>query len=217
MAYRTQDSVVFIVSIIKVIEYVSEPAEGWGAHSKASEGSKCKYCMSFPYDTRLYYPSSSLMWDTIVLQFVGRLLGGSVVGLMGTSSKRAYATGCVTQICCMQSPCLCDRPLLTCTFTGDTQAQVWLSLCGVSGSWYAQGFVWALQASLVGMEFDSKCGFATPTILLGLLLALGYGVSFFGGIQHSPVQQWVVKRKTNAEGKMVVWGGHTNSWEKKRS
>ena len=170
MAYRTQDSVVFIVSIIKVIEYVSEPAEGWGAHSKASEGSKCKYCMSFPYDTRLYYPSSSLMWDTIVLQFVGRLLGGSVVGLMGTSSKRAYATGCVTQICCMQSPCLCDRPLLTCTFTGDTQAQVWLSLCGVSGSWYAQGFVWALQASLVGMEFDSKCGFATPTILLGLLI-----------------------------------------------
>ena len=31
-------------------------------------------------------------------------------------------------------------------------------------------FVWALWASLVGMEFDSKCEFTPPTILLGLLL-----------------------------------------------
>ena len=30
------------------------------------------------------------------LVFVGHLLGGSVVGLMVTSSKRAYATHCVT-------------------------------------------------------------------------------------------------------------------------
>ena len=32
----------------------------------------------------------------IVLQFVGHLLGGSMAGLMVTSSKRPYATGCVT-------------------------------------------------------------------------------------------------------------------------
>ena len=108
MAYRTQDSAVFTVSIIKVIEYVSEPAEGWGAHSKASEDSKCKNSMSFPYDTRLYYPSSSLTWDTIVLQCVGCRLGSSMVGLMVTSSKR-----CVTQVCCSQSPCPCGKPLLT--------------------------------------------------------------------------------------------------------
>ena len=31
-------------------------------------------------------------------------------------------------------------------------------------------FVWALWASLEGMQFDSKCDFAPPTILLGLLL-----------------------------------------------
>ena len=31
-------------------------------------------------------------------------------------------------------------------------------------------FVWALWASLVGMGFDSKCKFAPPTILQGLLL-----------------------------------------------
>ena len=170
MAYRTQDSAVFTVSIIKVIEYVSEPAKGWGAHSKALEVSKCKHSMSFPCDASLYYPSSSLMWDTIGLQCVGHLLGGSMVGLMGTSSKRAYATDCGTQICHMQSPCLCDRPLLTCTFTGDSQTQVWLSLCGVSGSWYAQSFVCALQASLVGMGFDSKHDFTCPAALLGLLI-----------------------------------------------
>ena len=65
--------------------------------------------------------------------------------------------------------------------------QVWLSLCGVSGSWCAQGFVWALWASLVGMAFDSKHDFAPPTILLGLLLCTWTQGSFSGGIQHCPV------------------------------
>ena len=31
-------------------------------------------------------------------------------------------------------------------------------------------FVWALWASLMGMGFDSKCDFAPPTILLGIIL-----------------------------------------------
>ena len=35
---------------------------------------------------------------------------------------------CHTQVCCTQSPCPCSRPLLTCTSTGDTQTQFWLSL-----------------------------------------------------------------------------------------
>ena len=35
--------------------------------------------------------------------FVGHLLGTCMVGLMATSSKKAFATGCVTQICCTQS------------------------------------------------------------------------------------------------------------------
>ena len=60
-------------------------------------------------------------------------------------------------------PCLCRRH-------SDTQRQAWLSLCGVSGSWCAQGFVWTIWASLVGMEFDSKRDFTPPIILLGLLL-----------------------------------------------
>ena len=41
---------------------------------------------------------------------------------------------------------------------------------------------------MMGMGFDSKHEFAPSTILLGLLLCLGHGVSFFGGIQHSPVK-----------------------------
>ena len=46
---------------------------------------------------------------------------------------------CHTQVYCTQSPCPCRSLLLTCTSTGDTQTQFWLSLCGVSGSWCAQG------------------------------------------------------------------------------
>ena len=57
----------------------------------------------------------------IVLQFVGHLLGISVEGLMVTSSKRAYATGWVTQACCSQSPCPWGKSLLTHASAGDIQ------------------------------------------------------------------------------------------------
>ena len=50
---------------------------------------------------------------------------------------------CHTQVCCTQSPCPYSSPQVTCTSSGDTQAQ-----------------------------FDSKRDFATPTIFLGLLLCL---------------------------------------------
>ena len=38
-----------------------------------------------------------------------------------------------------------------------------------------------------GMGFDSKCDFPPPTVLLRLLLCPWTWVSFFGRIQHSPV------------------------------
>ena len=41
---------------------------------------------------------------------------------------------CHTQVCCTQSPRPCGSPLLTRTSAGDTQTEIWLSLCGVSGS-----------------------------------------------------------------------------------
>ena len=46
--------------------------------------------------------------------------------------------------------------------------------------------------SLAGMGFDSKHDFAPPTILLGFSFALGCGVSFLMGIQHSPVAGYSV-------------------------
>ena len=55
-----------------------------------------------------------------VLQFVGRLLGGSIVGLMATSSKRTDATH-HAQVCCSQNTCPPGRPQLTRASTGDNQ------------------------------------------------------------------------------------------------
>ena len=46
---------------------------------------------------------------------------------------------CHSQVYCTQRPCPHSCPLLTHTSSGDTQAQFCLSLCGVSGSWCAQG------------------------------------------------------------------------------
>ena len=46
---------------------------------------------------------------------------------------------CHTQVCCPQSPCPSDNPLLTHTSTGDAQTQFCLSLFGVPGSWCARG------------------------------------------------------------------------------
>ena len=78
-------------------------------------------------------------------------------GLMATSSKRTDATSPPPRSAAARVP-VPMAPLPACASTGDTQRQVGLSL------------LWALQASLVGMRFDSKCDFAHPTILLGSLL-----------------------------------------------
>ena len=85
---------------------------------------------------------------------------------------------CHTQVCCTQSPCPCSSPLLTCTSTGDTQTQFYLSLWGgVSGSWCAQGMfepsehlwkVWGLSLNVILLLLPSCWGFS---------FALGRGVS----------------------------------------
>ena len=69
------------------------------------------------------------------LQSVGCMLGSFMMGMIATSSKMAYATCCVSQVYCSQSPYPYGRLLLTRAFTADTQRRVWLSLGGVSGSW----------------------------------------------------------------------------------
>ena len=115
---------------------------------------------------------------------MGRLLGSSMVGLMAT--PRGLMPQAVWPGSCTQSPCPCSRPLLTRT-SEETQTQVWLSLCGVSGSWCVQDFVGVCLGSLVGIWFDSKCDFAPPTVLLGLLLCLWTWSISFWWTQHSPV------------------------------
>ena len=63
----------------------------------------------------------------------------------------------------------------------NTQRQVWLSLCQVSGSECTQGLVFALRVSLVSASLDSKHDFAPPTVMLELFLCDGCGVYFLVG------------------------------------
>ena len=64
--------------------------------------------------------------------------GSSMVELMVTPPRGFMPYPSLlhpAQVCCTQSPCPCSSLLLTCTSTGDTQAQFCLSFCRVSGSW----------------------------------------------------------------------------------
>ena len=54
-----------------------------------------------------------IFFAIIALQFMRRLFGSSMGALTVTSSKRAYATLCDSQVCCSQSPCRQGRSLLT--------------------------------------------------------------------------------------------------------
>ena len=91
----------------------------------------------------------------------------------------------------------------------NTQRQVWLSLCGVPESWRTQGFVSALQESLAGMGFDSKCDYAPPIsiVLLGLLFCPWmWGVFFLVGsnilllvvVQQGVAILWFSQEKISA-------------------
>ena len=91
--------------------------------------------------------------------------GSSMVGLMATSSKRAYA---VPRSAAPRAPapaaihCWPVPPQETLTVLSQSLLGIWVLV--------RTRVVWALWASLACMEFDSKCVFAPPTILLELLL-----------------------------------------------
>ena len=112
------------------------------------------------------------------------LFSGSMLGLVVTSSKKAYATGCMTEVaesrnleaghCCPITP-------------KETQTQVWFSLVGSLGTganqvlfgpsghlWWVLGFILNVILPLLPSCWNFS-------------FALGHEVSFFGGIQHSPV------------------------------
>ena len=93
------------------------------------------------------------------------------------------------QVSCNQSPyiCPCSRPLLTRTSAGDTDTQFWLCLCGSLGPG-------AHKVLFEPPSVSGKYGVLILNVLSPLLpsywgfsFALGHGVSFFGGIQHSSV------------------------------
>ena len=121
---------------------------------------------------------------------MGCLLGSSMVELVATSSKRACATGYVTQICCTQRPCSWGRPLLTCTSAGDPQTLKGRSsfvsvesLCPGARKVLFEPFeclwwVWDLILNSVLPLLPSWWGFS---------FALGSGIYCFGGVTQSPV------------------------------
>ena len=111
------------------------------------------------------------------MQFVGHLLGGSIVGLTMTSSKRTYATCHTSEDYSCQSPVprarhrwpMLPKETLKHSKTGLAQSTVGVTVC-FTGSLCTHGFVCVLGATLAGMRFDSKCDCTPPTVLLWLFL-----------------------------------------------
>ena len=110
--------------------------------------------------------------------------GSSIVGLMATSSKRAYA---IPESAAPRAPAPAG-PLLTHTSTGHTETQFCLSLCGISGSWCTQGLfepseclwqVWGLILNMISPFLPSCWGFS---------FALGCGISPQSLQRHNRIQ-----------------------------
>ena len=149
---------------------------------------------------------------------------------MAPSSKRAYAT-CWSVPGLLQperlslqpstaDPCLRSCPLLTCASAGDTQ-----TLKGGSGSVYVDPlgpgvhkvlfepsvclwWVWGLSLNAISPLLPSCWGFS---------FALGCGVSFFGGIQHSPVDGCSISSRNfevlSEENEHILLFLHSKLWE----
>ena len=111
--------------------------------------------------TRFSVPSKSLILHSCVTS------GGSMVGLMVTSSKRAYA---IPRSAVLRAP----SPTAGHCWPISPQETLKHSKAGLVQSLWDllvhTRFCLSSQASLVGMGFDSKCNFTPPTVFLGLLL-----------------------------------------------
>ena len=120
----------------------------------------------------LFVPSKSLFLQSPVSS------GGSMVGLMATSSKRAYA---------IPRSAAPRTPAPAAGHCWPVPPQDWLSFCGVFGSWCTQGLF--EPSKCLWWEWSLILNVTSPILpsCWGFLFALGYGIPFFGGIQHSPV------------------------------
>ena len=145
------------------------PGHSWTSLGQSLVGSLLLSPASWCTQDVLFVPSKSLFPQSCVSS------GGSMVGLMVTSSRKAYAIprSAASRV---HAPAASHGWPVPPQET-PTQQQVWFSLCVLS--WCAQGFVCALQASLVGMEFNCKCSFAPSSIFVGLLLYPWTWVIFF--------------------------------------
>ena len=105
------------------------PGHPWGSLGQSLEGSLLLFSLSWCTQGFVCALQKSISQSCISS-------GSSMVGLMATSSKRAYV------IPKSAAPRTSAPAAVQCwprTSSGDTQTQFCLSLCVVSGSWCAQG------------------------------------------------------------------------------
>ena len=125
---------------------------------------------------------------------MGHLLVGSMVGLMVTFSTRAYATHCLTLVCCTQSPCPYSRPLLTRISAGDSCKGLAQSLWGL---WVLLHTRFCLSPPSVsgGYGVCFQMQFCPPCHLTGtfpLPLDMGYLLVWSNFLLLMVIQQQVV-------------------------
>ena len=147
-----------------------------------------------------------------------------------------------TQVYCTQSPCPCGSPLLTRTSSGDTQTQVCLSHCWVSGSCCAQSMfepsehlwqVWGLILKMIlpllpspwGFSFalghgvsPQSCSSTTQPQLQCLLACWGFsalGCAYLLTANAAPLQSlsWRSQRRPQDDG---LWWTKSDSWSPKK-
>ena len=146
-----------------------------------------------------------------VSQFCGSS-GGSMVGLIVTSSKTAHATH---RSAAPRAP----APLAGHCWPVSPQETLWHSKAGLTQSLWdllVHTRVWVLQVSLAGVRFDSKHDFAPPTILLVSPLPLDTGYPFLVGsniLLLMVVEQRVVSLEFSQE-KMSAYPSTLPSWHK---
>ena len=141
---------------------------------------------------RLLWVTAPFSWVLVCTRFclcpprVCVSSGGSMVGIMATSFKRAYV---IPRFAAPRAPAPAAGHCWPIPLQ-ETLKHSSGSVCvGVSGSWYAQGlfepsehlwWLWGLILNMILPLLPSWWGFS---------FALGCGVSFFSRIQHSPVNR----------------------------
>ena len=110
---------------------------------------------------RFYFPVLCKLWE-----LYGRVNGNLLQeGL------------CHTQVCCTQSPCPCNSPLLTPTSTRDAETQFCLCLCEVPGSWCAQSLFEPSERLWQKWDLNQKANSPLLPFCWGFSFVLGHAVS----------------------------------------